>query len=150
MCLILSHITSRSIYEIYRSKGGAEVSLSTDYRIISHSGVIQFVQVRNGVSTGFGGGIHLTRIVGKRTALNLLGTSKRLDAQSAFALGVADKIISGDNMSLIPSATEFLQEFTQWSHKSIRAIKSVVQATHIHDQRLYEKEQEVFEQQVHK
>ena len=47
-------------YEIYFGNydikgGGAEIAVATDFRLMKEGSLIQFVQAKNGVCTGFGG-----------------------------------------------------------------------------------------------
>eukprot|EP00611_Tribonema_gayanum_P006562 TRINITY_DN1582_c0_g1_i3.p2 TRINITY_DN1582_c0_g1~~TRINITY_DN1582_c0_g1_i3.p2 ORF type:complete len:174 (-),score=49.87 TRINITY_DN1582_c0_g1_i3:4-525(-) len=70
--------------------GGAELSTACDYRVMSSAAHIRFVQVKMGVSTGWGGAARLTRIVGSRQALRLLAWGEQLSASAAQQLGLVD------------------------------------------------------------
>lgn len=61
-----------------------------------------------GVSTGWGGGSRLVDIVGRRTALRLLGWSEMITADEALAIGLVDAVASEEGGALA-KATEFLQ-----------------------------------------
>jgi ethylmalonyl-CoA/methylmalonyl-CoA decarboxylase len=117
-------MVSVSAIEGHATGGGAELSTATDFRIIASDAVVHFVQVRNGVSTGWGGGIRLTKLLGRRNALLLIGASKPVDAQAAIRIGLCDRI--ANNNATVTAAHDFLKEFAQWNHKSVRAVKSVV------------------------
>ncbi|KAE8884066.1 hypothetical protein PF003_g31708 [Phytophthora fragariae] len=70
--------------------GGAELATACDFRILEANAVIQFVQVRMGVSPAWGGGARLYKIVGRQHALRLLCTAEKLSAQRALELKLAD------------------------------------------------------------
>ncbi|GMF16121.1 unnamed protein product [Phytophthora lilii] len=70
--------------------GGAELATACDFRILEAKAVIQFVQVRMGVSPAWGGGARLYKIVGRQNALRLLCTAEKLSAQRALELKLAD------------------------------------------------------------
>ncbi|POM68288.1 Hypothetical protein PHPALM_15568 [Phytophthora palmivora] len=70
--------------------GGAELATACDFRILETNAVIQFVQVRMGVSPAWGGGVRLYKIVGRQNALRLLCTAEKLSAQRALELKLAD------------------------------------------------------------
>ncbi|KAG7392665.1 enoyl CoA hydratase domain-containing protein 1 [Phytophthora pseudosyringae] len=70
--------------------GGAELATACDFRILETRAVIQFVQVRMGVSPAWGGGAILYKIVGRQDALRLLCTAEKLTADRALELKLAD------------------------------------------------------------
>ncbi|KAH7479591.1 hypothetical protein PRIC1_008871 [Phytophthora ramorum] len=70
--------------------GGAELATACDFRVLESKAVIQFVQVRMGVSPAWGGGARLYKIVGRQNALRLLCTAEKLSGQRALELKLAD------------------------------------------------------------
>ncbi|CAM9989279.1 unnamed protein product [Scytosiphon promiscuus] len=70
--------------------GGAELCTSCDFRVAGPDSSIRFVQVKMGVSTGWGGGARLASIVGRRAALRLLGWSPSIAADEGLAIGLLD------------------------------------------------------------
>jgi hypothetical protein len=62
--------------------GGAELSVSCDFRVASPLARIGFIQGRLAISTAWGGGIDLFELLGRRPALRLLCTDRR--AGSSF------------------------------------------------------------------
>ncbi|GMF59502.1 unnamed protein product [Phytophthora fragariaefolia] len=70
--------------------GGAELATACDFRILESNAVIQFVQVRMGVSPAWGGGARLYKIVGRQQSLRLLCTAEKLTAQRALEINLAD------------------------------------------------------------
>jgi len=76
--------------------GGAELALACDLRIAAAHARIGFLQARLNISTAWGGGPDLFRLVGPSRALELLCTAPLLDAQRAMALGLLDAVASAD------------------------------------------------------
>mmetsp|Transcript_20913 Transcript_20913/g.25355 ORF Transcript_20913/g.25355 Transcript_20913/m.25355 type:complete len:302 (-) Transcript_20913:835-1740(-) len=106
--------------------GGTELSLSCDYRVFSHSSWFHMVQIKMGLTTGWGGGSRLVSLVGRQKALHLLAGSKRLSAQECLDLGVADKI-SAENETLMNATVEFLQPFLTAPYPdAVRVCKRVI------------------------
>ena len=68
-------LISVALIDGYAIGGGAELATCTDFRISTKQSTIRFVQAKMGVSTGWGGGARLTKLMGRQKALELLGTS---------------------------------------------------------------------------
>jgi 3-hydroxyacyl-CoA dehydrogenase/enoyl-CoA hydratase/3-hydroxybutyryl-CoA epimerase len=75
--------------------GGAELALSCDYRLMSDSpkARIGFPEVRLGIFPAWGGCVRLPRVVGLAAALDLILTSRSLDARRARKIGLADEAV---------------------------------------------------------
>eukprot|EP00795_Rhopilema_esculentum_P010895 gene10895-19724_t len=73
--------------------GGAELATACDFRLMADNAEIGFVQSKLGISTGWGGGSRLVKIVGKRRALQLLTTAKIMQYEEAIKLGLADALL---------------------------------------------------------
>jgi 3-hydroxyacyl-CoA dehydrogenase/enoyl-CoA hydratase/carnithine racemase len=92
--------------------GGLEIALNADYRTVDISApAIAFPEVFLGLVPGWGGATLLPNLIGIENALkviveNPLKQNRRLTAQQAFDLGIADV--------LLPSAT-FLERSIQWA-----------------------------------
>lgn len=70
--------------------GGAELATACDFRLMDQTAEIGFVQSRLGISTGWGGGSRLVKIIGKRKALQLLATADILSFSAASQFGLVD------------------------------------------------------------
>lgn len=77
---------------------GLELALACDIRIASISARFGFPQVSKGLIPSDGGTQRLPRIVGKGKALELLLTSKTINAEEAFEIGLVNKITSPDKL----------------------------------------------------
>lgn len=57
---------------------------------MSKSAEIRFVQVKMGLTPGWGGGTRLVRLLGKQQALQLLGKGQKVDLLYGRQLGLID------------------------------------------------------------
>jgi enoyl-CoA hydratase/carnithine racemase len=72
--------------------GGGELATAADFRVWSPSCKLRFVQVKMGVSPGWGGATRLVNLVGERTALRMLASAETIDTRRAMQLGLADHV----------------------------------------------------------
>lgn len=91
--------------------GGAELATACDFRLMSSSAVIQFVQARMGVSPGWGGGARLYKLVGRQNALRLLCTAEKLSAARSLELQLADETFDQATTDAESATTAFLTPF---------------------------------------
>ncbi|KNE61613.1 hypothetical protein AMAG_06425 [Allomyces macrogynus ATCC 38327] len=82
-------LVSFAAVEGYAIGGGAELTTTTDFRIVTHSTQIRFVQLRMGAAPGWGGGYRLTRLLGPTKSLQLFLSCKKLDGDAAVRWGLA-------------------------------------------------------------
>ncbi|CAG7838644.1 unnamed protein product [Allacma fusca] len=100
--------------------GGAELTLCTDFRLCTPKSEIGFVQARMGITTGWGGGLLLKKLVGHPKALDIMLTSRRLKLDEIKALGLVDGIVNPDGR---------LNESSQWLNSKVEHLPvSVVHA----------------------
>lgn len=104
--------------------GGAELSTSTDFRIFTMSGDVQFIQGKMGVTTGWGGGTRLVKILGPRLALDLLVSGRKLTADNALKIGYADIIISDEDK--ITLTREWLSDRIKYSPQIVQSMKKMI------------------------
>ncbi|MEW6269932.1 MAG: enoyl-CoA hydratase/isomerase family protein [Thermodesulfobacteriota bacterium] len=72
--------------------GGAELAVACDARVAAAHARIGFVQGKLAVSTAWGGGIDLMRLLGSARALELLGSGRLVGAAEALALGLVNAV----------------------------------------------------------
>ena len=58
---------------------------------MSRDAELRFVQVKMGLTPGWGGGARLVRLVGKQTALKLLGRGETVDLSYGRQLSLVDE-----------------------------------------------------------
>jgi enoyl-CoA hydratase/carnithine racemase len=80
--------------------GGCELALACDLRVMDPSAQIGLTETRIGVIPGGGGTVRLARIIGLGRAKDLILTARRVEAQEALQMGLANRIsAAGDSVS---------------------------------------------------
>jgi len=84
--------------------GGLEVAMAGHYRIAVGSAQVGQPEVKLGIIPGAGGTQRLPRLAGVAKAAEMCAFGEPVDARSALAAGILDKIVEGD---LLTGALEF-------------------------------------------
>jgi enoyl-CoA hydratase/carnithine racemase len=80
--------------------GGCELALACDLRVLDPAAQIGLTETKIGVIPGGGGTVRLARLVGIGRAKDLILTARRVEAQEALQLGIANRIsAAGDSVS---------------------------------------------------
>ncbi len=87
--------------------GGLEVAMSGHYRVAVPSAQVGQPEVKLGIIPGAGGTQRLPRLAGVAKAVDMCAFGEPIDAKSAHAAGILDKIIEGD---LLAGAVAFARE----------------------------------------
>lgn len=104
--------------------GGAELTTATDFRIMSPDAEIQFVHMRMGITSAWGGMARLTRLVGPTLALELFASGRPLRSDEALRVGFASHVLcGGPQQSPMDETLEWLNERTKWPVEIVRALK---------------------------
>ncbi|XP_033737256.1 ethylmalonyl-CoA decarboxylase-like [Pecten maximus] len=130
--------------------GGAELTTACDFRVMTNTARIGFVQMKMGVLTGWGGTTRLVRLVGRSKALDILCSSRLLTSQECLRQGLADHVIP-----LLPHKEEdddsleigraWLSQYCRADAELVRDMKTVVvQACELDYTSSLEKERTVF------
>ncbi len=106
--------------------GGAEVAVAADIRVASSDVTIAFAQVRLAIMPAWGGAERLAEIVGRSTALLLIGTGRTVDAEEAYRLRLFDVVAPRERFD--DAWWEIAQAFAALPPGAARSIKSVVAA----------------------
>lgn len=72
--------------------GGAELATRCDLRVLDPAAVVCFSEVTLGLMPDWGGGVALARLLGAGRAADLILTGRRVDAEEALRLGLANRI----------------------------------------------------------
>ncbi len=104
--------------------GGAELAVACDFRIAATHARIGFVQGRLNISTAWGGGIDLMRLIGPSRALGLMCRGEMLSGTEATALGLIDAV-AREGQSLDDLIVDFIAPILKQSPQVLRAFKAV-------------------------
>lgn len=107
--------------------GGMELALWCDLRVMASTAFMGVYCRRWGVPLIDGGAIRLPRIVGQGRALDLILTGRRVDADEALSIGLANRITPEGGA--LAAATALAHDLTRFPQACMNADRSVV-----HDQ----------------
>ncbi len=80
--------------------GGCELALACDLRVLDPAAQMGLTEVRIGIIPGGGGTVRLARLIGLGRARDLVLTARRVDAEEALQIGLANRIsAAGDSVS---------------------------------------------------
>ncbi len=90
--------------------GGTELILACGFRVASDRPSTQIGQpeVQLGILPGFGGCVRLPRLIGIRSALDLILTGRSVSARRARSLGLVDEVV--DHMRFESEVRDFVQD----------------------------------------
>jgi len=100
--------------------GGAELALACDMRIAASHAHIGFVQGRIKVTTAWGGGVDLMRLVGPSVGLQLLCQGEMIPAHKAAAIGLINRVAE-NSQTLDALEEDFLVPILRQSPQVLRA-----------------------------
>jgi enoyl-CoA hydratase/carnithine racemase len=108
--------------------GGCEVALACDWWVAAEDADIGFVQIRLGLTTGWGGAVRLFQLVGYARALDLLTLGRVISATEAHDLGIVTHLTPPDKP--LQSALNFADALTQYDSVAMRVYKRILKAAH--------------------
>ncbi len=114
--------------------GGAELAVACDFRLFAHHARIGFVQGRLNISTAWGGGVDLMRLVGPAVGLRLLSRSELIAGPDAVAIGLCDASAS-PNQPLADLVADFLEPIKGQVPQALRAFKAMATAARFGESR---------------
>lgn len=105
--------------------GGAELTTATDFRIMSPDAEVQFVHMRMGITSAWGGMARLTRLVGPTLSLELFASGRPLRSDEALRVGFASHVLCGgpQQQSPMDETLQWTNERTKWPVEIVRALK---------------------------
>ncbi len=104
---------------------GMSTALGADLRIGSEHARFKTVFIERSLSPDSGMSYFLPRIVGYSRAADLIFTSRTVDADEAYRLGLLDRLVKHD--VLLEEAVKLANEMTQWPPLALRVSKRVLQ-----------------------
>lgn len=106
--------------------GGSEVALACDLRVMAANADLGFVQIRQALIPGWGGGQRLLRLVGYARAMEWLLTGRILTADEALAVGLANRLAPAGKA--LEEALALAQEIVAQPPQTVRAVKALLRA----------------------
>jgi 2-(1,2-epoxy-1,2-dihydrophenyl)acetyl-CoA isomerase len=104
---------------------GMSTALAADLRVGSENARFKTVFIERNLSPDSGLSYFLPRIVGYARAADLIFTSRAVDAQEAYRLGLLDRLVRHE--VLIEESLKLANEMAQWPPLAMRASKRVLQ-----------------------
>lgn len=104
--------------------GGAELAVACDFRLFADHARIGFVQGRLNISTAWGGGVDLMRLVGPAAGLKLLSMAEMVTGPEAVRIGLGDSAAS-PGQPLDDLVAEFLAPLKAQAPQVLRAFKAM-------------------------
>lgn len=104
----------------YALGGGLELALACDLRVASKGAKVGMPEVSLGIFPGAGGTWRLPRVVGLGHAKELIFTGRILDADEAFAMGLFERLVETDALSI---ARDIAQEIARNSALAVQVAK---------------------------
>ncbi len=106
--------------------GGTEIALACDLRVLASDADLGFVQIRQALIPGWGGGQRLLRTVGYARALEILLTGRIVSAEEALVWGLVNRVAPpGEALS---DALAWAEAIAAEPPDVVRAIKALLRA----------------------
>jgi enoyl-CoA hydratase/carnithine racemase len=77
---------------------GCDLALACDMRVLTDRAYLQEKFVRIGLMPDGGGTLWLTRLIGLGRALEIMLTGRKVDAEEALGLGLANRVVASDGL----------------------------------------------------
>lgn len=78
--------------------GGIGLALVADFRVASPESTVWINFAKLGIHHGFGLSVTLPRLVGNQAAAELLLTGRAIDGETAFRMGLCDRLVPADRL----------------------------------------------------
>ena len=104
---------------------GMSLALACDLRVGAESARFKTVFIERNLSPDSGMSFFLPRIVGYSRAADLIYTSRAVDAEESYRLGLLDRLVGDD--ALMDHALELASHLADWPPLALRMSKRVLQ-----------------------
>lgn len=104
--------------------GGCEIALACDMRIVDEHVKMGMVQLRLGLTPGWGTGQRLIRLIGYGRAMDMLLSTHIYTASELQQLGLANRIVEGGQAFI--EATAFAHQIARWDASAVKAVKRIL------------------------
>jgi 2-(1,2-epoxy-1,2-dihydrophenyl)acetyl-CoA isomerase len=104
--------------------GGFGLAMAADFRVASPEARFAANFARLGFHHGFGLSVTLPLVTGHQAALDMLYTGRRVDGDEALRLGLADRLVAGDELR--PAAVDLAVEIAGSAPLAVRSIRQTM------------------------
>lgn len=111
--------------------GGSEILTACHFRIAAEDVKFSFRQAANGLTTGWGGGPRLLKLLGRTKSLYLLLTSDFIDANRALEMGFVDQVVSAHK--IMDAAHALAEKINRNSPAAVRAFLRLAREAELGD-----------------
>ncbi len=107
--------------------GGCEILTACDLRLAGANVRFSFAQMRNALTTGWGGTGRLVRLIGQSRAMELLLTARLFDVQEAQQMGFVHRVVpEGENV--LDTAVSWAKKLVALPQAALASTKALTQA----------------------
>jgi enoyl-CoA hydratase len=110
----------------YALGGGSEMAVACDMRIVDEQARMGFVQIRLGLTPGWGGGQRLMRLVGYAKAFEILLEGRPMQADELLECRLVNRVVPTGTAR--HHALEFARHIAQFSPDVVRGVKRLLQS----------------------
>ncbi len=104
--------------------GGAELAMACDMRIAASNARIGFIQGKLGITSAWGGGVDLMRLIGTAAALQMMTRMEVLEPSQACAMGLYN-VAADESASLEDALEAFIAPMRGQSPHVMRSFKAM-------------------------
>lgn len=108
----------------YALGGGCELALCCDLRVVSETAKFGQPEINLGIIPGWAATQRLPRLIGKGRAMEMLLTGEPIDAQEAYRIGLANKVVSPP--FLLDEARKLARKIVEKGQIAVRLCKEAV------------------------
>jgi enoyl-CoA hydratase/carnithine racemase len=101
--------------------GGAALAVACDLRVMARSAKVYVPEVERGMNMSWGSIPRMTALVGPARAKRLAGLCEKVDAETALAWGLADKV--AENGKAVEAAMEFARRAAGLPPTALKMVK---------------------------
>jgi enoyl-CoA hydratase len=105
--------------------GGCEILTACDLRLAVPQARFSFAQIRNGLTTGWGGTGRLVCLVGHSRAMELLLTGRVIDAVEAQQIGLVHRVLD-EGEEMLTAVRTWAYELASLPRYALASLKSLV------------------------
>ncbi len=105
--------------------GGCEIITACDLRIAVEHARFSFAQVRNALTSGWGGTARLVRLIGQSRTTELMLTARMMEVHEAYAMGLVHHVVESGELET--AVFTLAQQLIQLPRHALAANKALIQ-----------------------